>query len=268
MLQSHGTPDSLGKLATGASAEVYAWETGRVVKLFRRDFPREAIEVELRHARIAHGLGMPTPSVEGLVELGGRTGIVFERCDGPTLYELIQARTRPLVELAHGFFELQQVIHRCQSPALQPLHAKLARRIAYARDVPESLKNEAIGIVHAAPVGNAVCHGDFHPINVIVAAGGPVVIDWLDAGRGDPAIDVTRTLLYLKYSRPRQIDLGARAAFLNAYLDRCREAWAGRMEQLQRWQFPVAVARLSEAVEDSERAGLMKLVERTDSLWR
>jgi len=247
---------------------VYAWDAGRVVKLFRRDFPREAIEVELHHARIAHGLGLPTPSVAGLIELDGRTGIVFERCDGPTLYELIQSRARDLGELASVFYDLQQAIHRCQAPGLQPLQARLVRRIAYARGVPESLKNEAIGLVQAAPVGNAVCHGDFHPINVLMTAGRPVVIDWLDAARGDPAIDVTRSLLYLKYARPRQVDHDARTAFLEAYVDRCRQAWAGRMEQLERWQFPVAVARLSEAVEDAERASLMKLIERADSLWR
>jgi len=267
MLQSHGTPDRLNRVATGASAEVYAWETGQVVKLFRRDFPREAIEVELRHARIAHGLGIPTPRVEGVVEMEGRMGIVFERCDGPTLYEAIQARSRSFDELARILLDLQQAIHRCQAPHLQLMAAKLARRIHYARDVPDSLKNEAIAAVQAAPAADTVCHGDFHPINVILTARGPVAIDWLDAARGDPAMDVTRTLLFLKYARPQQIDPGVRAQLVESYMRHCREAWAGRLDELQRWQFPVAVGRLSEGIEGQEREGLMRLVERTESLW-
>lgn len=267
MLQNHGTTDRLEKLATGASAEVYAWQPGQVIKLFRRDFPREALELELRHARIAHALGVPTPRVDGVVELNGRTGIVFERVDGPTLLDLIQAGSHPVAALARQFFSVQQSIHRSRCSDLQPLHARLARRAAYARDVPASLKNEAIGILQAAPAVHALCHGDFHPVNVIMAARGTVVVDWLDAACGDPALDVTRTMLFLTFARPGQVAPEARAAFLQNYSELCREAWSGRLDELRRWTFAAAVARLAEAVDATERQGLMALVERRAALW-
>jgi aminoglycoside phosphotransferase (APT) family kinase protein len=41
----------------------------------------------------------------------------------------------------------------------------------------------------------AVCHGDFHPLNVVVSAADAAVIDWTDAGVGDRHGDVARTLL-------------------------------------------------------------------------
>jgi len=41
----------------------------------------------------------------------------------------------------------------------------------------------------------AVCHGDFHPMNVIVSGRRGAVIDWTDAGVGDRYGDVARTLL-------------------------------------------------------------------------
>ena len=50
------------KLATGASAEVYGWGAGYVIKLFYRGFPEDAITRELNNARIAHDLGIPTRS--------------------------------------------------------------------------------------------------------------------------------------------------------------------------------------------------------------
>lgn len=44
----------------------------------------------------------------------------------------------------------------------------------------------------------AVCHGDFHPLNVVVGSEGAAVLDWTDAGLGDPVGDVARTALLLR----------------------------------------------------------------------
>jgi Ser/Thr protein kinase RdoA (MazF antagonist) len=263
---THGTTGDrvriaeLTPLAQGASAQVFAWPGGRALKLFKPGFPREAIELELHHSRTAHGAGVPTPRPEGLASLEGRTGIVFERWDGPTLYELAAARARPAAELAGIFFELQQAIHRAAAPALEPIAHKLARRLAQARGVPEAARRAAAAMLAQAPERDALCHGDFHPINVIVGAQRAAAIDWLDAARGDPAIDVTRTLVYLRYSRPGAVDPAYRAAFLEAYLERVRAAWAGRMDELTRWQLPVAAARLAEPLEGAERRALLELV--------
>lgn len=103
-------------------------------------------------------------------------------------------------------------------------------------------------------------------MNVIMAASGPVVIDWMDMSRGDPAIDVMRTLLYLRFGRGREINQATRAEFLGAYLERCREVWSGRIEQLQHWQLPLAVARMSiSQVKDDEHSDLMELIENRHS---
>ncbi|MGO9055532.1 MAG: phosphotransferase family protein [Streptosporangiaceae bacterium] len=43
-----------------------------------------------------------------------------------------------------------------------------------------------------APVGRGdqLVHLDLHPLNVMIGPSGPVVIDWPNAARGDPAVDV------------------------------------------------------------------------------
>jgi tRNA A-37 threonylcarbamoyl transferase component Bud32 len=47
------------------------------------------------------------------------------------------------------------------------------------------------GQLHAIPFeGAALLHRDLHPANVILSTSGPVVIDWTNAGAGDPAFDV------------------------------------------------------------------------------
>lgn len=260
MQEANGTTRALTKLADGASAEVYAWNGNRVLKLFRSGFHQESIERELHHSRKAHALGIPTPRPEELVRLQGRTGIVFARCDGPSLYELIASRARPAKALADFFFELQQAIHRCSAPELAPLAGALARRIALARGVSAAAKQSALDVLNASPDTDTLCHGDFHPLNVMLNGGQPMAIDWLDAARGDPAMDVVRTLLFLQHSRPGAVDPAFRAAFLQAYLHRCREAWAGRIDALERWGLPVAIARLASVTDETERRSLLAFV--------
>jgi len=45
------------------------------------------------------------------------------------------------------------------------------------------------------PIANTVCHGDFHPDNIMLTPTGPIVIDWIDATQGHPAADITAWLL-------------------------------------------------------------------------
>lgn len=255
-----GTTRELERLAAGASAEIYAWPQRRVVKLFKPGFPREAIESELHQSRIAHAAGVPTPRPEALVSVQGRLGIVLERCDGPTLYDLIVARAQPADVLAAVLFDLQCAVHACRAPALPPLAARLARRVPLARGVPEPARHAALALLDAAPDADHLCHGDLHPINIIVGRERALVIDWQDAARGDPAMDITRTLVFLHHARAGAVDPAFRAAFLDAYLQRCRQAWEGRLEALARWQLPVAVARLAEPIDEAERSALLGLI--------
>lgn len=55
--------------------------------------------------------------------------------------------------------------------------------------------------VHRVPLdGASLLHLDLHPENVLLAPDGPVLIDWTNAGSGDPAQDVALTWLILATS--------------------------------------------------------------------
>jgi len=55
--------------------------------------------------------------------------------------------------------------------------------------------------LHGIPLdGASLLHLDLHPENIIVSPRGPVVIDWTNAGAGEPAKDVALTWLILQTS--------------------------------------------------------------------
>ena len=99
-----------------------------------------------------------------------------------------------------------------------------------------------------------LCHGDLHPSNVILSPRGPMIVDWFDASRGDPAADIARsTLVLLAHGADPPPHLpGADPATL----DRLTAAYLARMAEyrdvpdptLQRWQAVNAVARMAEGV--------------------
>ena len=69
--------------------------------------------------------------------------------------------------------------------------------------------------------GDRLVHLDLHPMNVIMTASGPVVIDWTNAARGDPLVDVAMTIVLLTCPRmPGSRILNVAATPLRAYLAR------------------------------------------------
>jgi aminoglycoside phosphotransferase (APT) family kinase protein len=77
----------------------------------------------------------------------------------------------------------------------------LAARIAGA-GLPPPLREHAVRVLDALPDGDRLCHGDYHPGNVLVAADRVGVIDWANAACGVPEADHARTVLLLRWADP------------------------------------------------------------------
>ena len=94
--------NSLGQpIARGRTAEVYAWEDGQIVKLFQDWFSADQVKYEARAAHIVHAAGLPTPAVGEMVEIEGRLGLIYERVDGISMFEILQAKPWKANQFAH-----------------------------------------------------------------------------------------------------------------------------------------------------------------------
>ena len=153
------------------------------------------------------GVGSGSPNPVGL------PWMVLPRIDGePLLTVLAQAPwTAParLRELAALHARLHVVpVAGCPLPAAGQLvdrwleeRAPEIESIGDARAdaVLDALRRRADVVRNEEPV---VCHGDFHPLNVLSSRTGSqwrhVVIDWTDAAIGDRHFDVARTLVLFR----------------------------------------------------------------------
>jgi tRNA A-37 threonylcarbamoyl transferase component Bud32 len=109
------------------------------------------------------------------------------------------------------------VLERVDGPTMLEEIARQPWRFAhFARE---------LGRIHRLVLDAGVVHGDFHPLNIILGRDGPVVIDWSNAGEGDPMADVAFSQVILATSDadfPRWLESVGRAIrrrFVAAYLD-------------------------------------------------
>lgn len=261
------------QIAEGLTAELFAVGEAQVLKLFRAGFPREYVAHELAITNGARAAGLPVPAVAGdVVEMGGRFGFVQERVAGFSLMGawvqnaagMAEAVGRMLAELHTAVHDVHAVhaTHERMLPAEVPLPSQqewLHNNIVDAPELDERLKEKAIALLAelaADAPATQLCHGDFHPGNILCRPKGEaVVIDWFTAVRGAPAADVARTRLLLTQTvLPAGLAIGPaeREALCAAYTESYVEARP--LPRLADWDVVLVAASLCEDF-FGERAG-------------
>jgi Ser/Thr protein kinase RdoA (MazF antagonist) len=247
----NGTSPALGRrLGSGKEAEVF--ELGEaVIKLFKAGVPKRAVFREAAALAQAEALGLPVPSVGGVRQIDGRWGVEMSRVDGRSFAEIIVAQ--PADKEAHlkEMALLHCRIHACRGVFFGSLKARLEADIQRAAALSEGQQRRLLEDLAALPDGDRLCHGDFHPWNVLGLPSRPSVIDWMAASRGTPAADVCRSYVLISSIAP---DLAS--SYVEAYAQVAGE----RLEDIFKWLSVVAGARLAEGVPD-EVAGLMEMLE-------
>lgn len=197
-------------IATGRTAEIFPWNGGQILKLYRREWPSSAVEHEARVARAVRDAGLPAPPVGDLVQIAGRAGLIFDRCGGRDLTSSMSRRPWRMRHGARLLARLHVQIHDAAVPALPSQREWLARRIGEATMLPLAVRQAALDALAAQPAGDRACHGDFHPGNVLLTRDAALVIDWPLVTSGNPVADVAQTSLLLTSAAP----LSGRSAFL------------------------------------------------------
>ncbi|HTK17617.1 MAG TPA: phosphotransferase [Acidimicrobiia bacterium] len=154
-------------LASGRDGDIFEFGPGRVL---RRAKSGRVIEGEARIIAYAREHGYPVPEIYDV--LSGGTEIVMERIEGPMMAD----------EIMHAPWKMAR---HCRE--LANLHDRL-----HVIPAPDWLPDMG---------GDRLVHLDLHPLNVMMTASGPVVIDWTNAGRGDPLLDVGFTYILLTCPR-------------------------------------------------------------------
>jgi Ser/Thr protein kinase RdoA (MazF antagonist) len=253
-------------MAQGRTAEIYRWDDRHILKLYREWCPPDWVDYEARIARAVYEAGIPSPEAGEIVEVDGRRGLVYERLEGVSMLQDMNARPWMLLRHAHSLAELHLKIHQQSVTGLPLYKDRLDYDIRNNANLRAELGNKALHMLGSLPVGEKICHGDYHPGNVLLTKSGPVVIDWMTASTGSPWTDVARTSLLLS--------IGAKAAgkqvrpiirtviklYHRTYLNHYRKRKPDTEKEMDRWTPVIAAARLSENI-IPEREALIRIIE-------
>ena len=232
-----------GKLiGTGKEAEVYGRGT-TVLKLYRSPASKASAFREAATLAVIERSGLRVPRVKGVSRFGRRWGIVMSRAAGVSYGASIAARPHQTPAYLDAMVKLHGLIHVCAGARLPALKSRLESAIRSAPLLPAAQQVRLLSVLAGLPDGSSLCHGDFHPWNILGSTRSATVIDWLDASCGDPAADVCRSYVLMRKAGPQLAEV-----YVDAYAGGNPRAVAAIMA----WLPVIAAARLSEGVADEE----------------
>lgn len=196
------------------------------------------MSLEARTMDYARGFGYPVPAVDEISDDG--TSMVLERIEGPTMVGLLRSRPWSIRRLGAMLAELHFRLH--DIPA------------------PEFLRTSPVG------EGDRLIHLDLHPLNVLIGPNGPVVIDWPNAARGDPASDVCLAWILMEAG---EIPGGAVGKVLGLFRSYLIHSFLARfdLEEIRPSLADVVAWKVQDAnISPAEQRRMWQLVERVKAL--
>ena len=136
--------------------------------------------------------------------MNGRPGIVMKRLRGTDLLSVLGRKPWLVFRTGRLTGELHARINAARGPASLPRVKDVAQEIlaSLARREPAVQLDWIRRVLERLPDGEALCHGDFHPGQLMLSDGECVAFDWAGAKRGDPLFDYARTRVLLTIAEP------------------------------------------------------------------
>ncbi len=184
----------IGRVEGGWITAIWRFETadGRLHAL-RLYPPGDEVEQAARREaltlRAMNRGGIPVPDLEAEGHFRGQPYFILSWLSGIPLVNLLEKKIWRLWQLGAEFGRLQARFHR-----LAPLDLRFENG-AWATIDSEPGLSEA---VRSGSVEDALCHLDYHPVNVLAVPGGITgVIDFSGSGVADRRADLGRTMALL-----------------------------------------------------------------------
>jgi aminoglycoside phosphotransferase (APT) family kinase protein len=189
---------AVSPVSGGTDTEVWRVTHGdglvSALRTFRED---QALSAAFeRIAMAAAREAIPVPDLRAGGTWLGRPVSLIEWCAGMSLGAALFESPSRAWEFGELLGQTQATLHQLTAPAgLDDFGEQWSRRAGTS--LPEGTRREQL------------LHGDFHPMNVLVdndAISG--VIDWTNAGSGDPRLDAARTVVIMSAATLPDTELG------------------------------------------------------------
>ena len=181
-------------LAQGGNGAVYRINEEEIVKVQHLADTEQMLLDEVRRAKAAFILGVPTAISFDIVDCGeGRHGAVYEALNSDTLGRYVHAHPEKLQECAIKYAELLKTLHSSVATDTEFVSIKNSYRsyfnLAEKYYSPEEMEMLE-SLLDMIPDRNTLIHADAHSNNILMGADGELMfIDMADTDLGHPVFD-------------------------------------------------------------------------------
>jgi aminoglycoside phosphotransferase (APT) family kinase protein len=255
--------EGLQLIARGGQADIYAYGDRKVLRVGRREQDTDRIRYEYSVYSCLTGSGVAVPTVYELVQAGGMPAIVMDRIAGVSMMDQIKSNPFSAKAKARELADLHLQIGKVAAPRqITDAKAKAEFCIGKSENIDGHDKERILEVMKTLPDGTSLCHGDFHPGNILHHDGKNYVIDWSAASRGDFHADVAHSYLLMRVV-PKVPHLNSMVhlmqkligrAIANTYLSTIANRWRIDYKILSRWILINAAERTYHGMTSEMRA--------------
>ena len=190
--------NNLTLLAEGAQARVYHYGDDKVLRVIRCSEDETLVKNEIAVIGALRGAGVLVPKTYEYMQIGDHPAIMSEKIKGISLMEYLNRHLLRIVQVGRWLGELHlQLAAAASEVALQPGRARARYIVNQSEWLDESRMDFVLSLIDGLPDGSDLCHGDFHPGNILRQGDQNYIIDWVGVNRGDLLSDAANTYLLM-----------------------------------------------------------------------
>ena len=240
-------------IATRPNKTIYR-DGDTCVKLFCKGYSKADILNEaLNQARIEEEVpSLHIPKVLSVTTIDGQWAIISQFIEGKTLSQLMAEHPERREEYLERLVDIQLSIQANTCIRLNRLKDKMRMKIDQT-GLDATTRYDLHTRLESMREHRKVCHGDFHPSNVIITPDDvPYIIDWAHVTQGNASADVART--YLLFCLQGEKELAEK--YLTLFSQKSDTA----RQYVQKWM-PIVAASQSVKGNEAERSFLLRWVD-------
>ena len=187
-------------IGDGFFSTVYRLDKDTIIKVFNKAKDVEGIESELKLAKEAFVLGIPTAISFDIVRVDDNYGVRFEMLDCMSLQNMIIKYPERMNELLDKYASLLKKMNttECFNPEIPNIKGSFLGKAERIKGlIPDGRYEQIVKMVNALPDRKTLIHGDCHIKNIMVQKDDLILIDMDSLSVGYPIFELEA--LYFAY---------------------------------------------------------------------
>lgn len=184
-------------IGSGYFSTVYRIDKDTIIKVFNRVSDPEQIERELKLAKQAFVLGIPTAISFDIVRVDDKLGVRFEMLDCMSLKQAFIDNPKDYDSLVDRYVSLLKKINSidCEDPSIPSMKSFYLEKLEKIKDLlGKDYYAKAQWLIDSLPDAMTFVHGDCHFKNIMVQGDELLLIDMDTLSHGEPIFELAQIM--------------------------------------------------------------------------